>query len=163
MMSVADPSSLHRHQVLQQTPQGTRALIHGPRTDPFGARGPTLLIVEDDASIARALVRLLTRDGYQVDAATNGQEALAACARQEYPLILCDLWMPILDGQGFYQALYHCQPHLCERVVFLTGDVLTPTIQAFLAYTRAPLLIKPFTAACLRALLMARCPKALPV
>ena len=90
---------------------------------------------------------------------TNGQEALTACARREYTQILCDLWMPVLDGQGFYQALQHCQPQLCARVVFLTGDTLTPALQAFLADARVPVLTKPFTAERLRALLRERCPQ----
>jgi hypothetical protein len=67
------------------------------------------------------------------------------------------MWMPLLDGQGFYQALQCCQPQLWARVVFLTGDTLTPTLQAFLADARVPVLIKPFTAECLRTLLRERC------
>ena len=85
--------------------------------------------------------------------APNGQEALTACQRQAYTQILCDLWMPVFDGQGFYEALQRCQPQLCARVVFLTGDTLTPAVQAFLARTRVPVLAKPFTAERLRALL----------
>jgi CheY-like chemotaxis protein len=72
-----------------------------------------------------------------------------------YTWILCDLHMPELDGRGFYQALQWCQPALCARVVFLTGDTLTPAVQAFLAQTGVPVLTKPFTAACLRGCLTA--------
>ena len=97
-------------------------------------------------------------EGYQVEVTTNGQEALIACERQEYAQILCDLWMPILDGQGFYQALSRCQPQLCRRVIFLTAGPLTPTLQAFLAHTRAPVLHKPFAPERLIALLAERCP-----
>ena len=124
---------------------------------PLTSPSPTILIVEDEPSIASALTRLLTRDGYQTAMACNGQEALTACQRQAYTQILCDLWMPILDGLGFYEALHRCQPQLCARVVFLTGDTLTPAVQALLARTPVPVLAKPFTAARLRALLRARC------
>jgi len=124
---------------------------------PLTSSPPTILIVEDEPSIARALTQLFTRDGYQADVAPNGQEALSACQRQAYTHILCDLWMPVLDGQGFYEALQRCQPQLCARVVFVTGDTLTPAVHAFLAHTRVPMLAKPFTAARLRALLTARC------
>lgn len=122
----------------------------------------TVLIVEDEPSIASALTRLLTRDGYQAEVARNGQEALTACQRQAYMQILCDLWMPVLDGPGFYEALHRCQPQLCARVVFLTGDTLTPAVRAFLAGTPVPVLSKPFTAAQLRTLLRERCHSALP-
>ena len=130
-----------------------------PQTSP---PSPTILIVEDELSIASALTRLLTRDGYQTEVVHNGQEALTACQRQAYTQILCDLWMPVLDGQGFYEALHRCQPQLCARVVFLTGDTLTPAIHAFLARTCAPMLVKPFTAERLRALLVERCPSPRP-
>ena len=131
-----------------------------PQTSP---PSPTILIVEDDPGIASALTRLLTRDGYQAEVVHNGQEALTACQQQAYMLILCDLWMPVLDGQGFYEALHRCQPQLCARVVFLTGDTLTPTVQTFLVGTPVPLLTKPFTAEQLRALLRERCPSPQPV
>jgi CheY-like chemotaxis protein len=91
-----------------------------------------------------------------------GQEALIACERQEYTQILCDLRMPILDGQGFYQALSRCQPQLCGRVIFMTGNPLTPTLQAFLAHMRVPVLHKPFTPECLIALFAERCPSGRP-
>jgi CheY-like chemotaxis protein len=113
----------------------------------------TLLIVEDEPSIAHALTRLFAREGYQVELAGNGQEALEACQRRAYTHILCDLWMPTLDGRGFYHALQRCQPQLCARVVFCTGDTLTPDLQTFLAHTGRPVLTKPFTAACVRRLL----------
>jgi CheY-like chemotaxis protein len=111
--------------------------------------------VEDEPALRRALASLLTRDGYQVAVAAHGQEALTACAQQAYTWILCDLHMPELDGRGLYQALQRCQPALCARVVFLTGDTLSPEVQAFLAQTGVPVLTKPFTAACLRGLLTA--------
>ena len=114
---------------------------------------PTMLIVEDEPSIVHALARLFAREGYQVELAGNGQEALEACQRRAYTHILCDLWMPMLDGRGFYHALQCCQPQLCARVVFCTGDTLTPDLQTFLAQTGLPVLTKPFTAAGVRALL----------
>jgi CheY-like chemotaxis protein len=129
---------------------------------PLTSPPPTILIVEDEPSIASALTRLLTRDGYQAEVARNGQEALTACQRQAYMQILCDLWMPVIDGQGFYEALHRCQPQLCARVVFLTGDTLTPAVHAFLAGTPVPVLAKPFTAEQLRTLLSERCHSSLP-
>ena len=118
--------------------------------------------MEDEPSIASALTRLLTRDGYQAEVGRNGQEALMACQQQAYMQILCDLWMPVLDGPGFYEALHRCQPQLCARVVFLTGDTLTPAVQTFLVGTPVPLLHKPFTAERLRALLRERCDRPRP-
>ena len=144
---------------IQDRLQGKPAAQHSAHATLADPVAPTILIAEDESSMRRALERLLRREGYQVEVATNGQEALTACQHQEYTQILCDLWMPLLDGQGFYQALQHCQPQLCARVVFLTGDTLTPDVQAFLAAAGVPVLTKPFTAKCLRALLIKRCPQ----
>jgi CheY-like chemotaxis protein len=155
-------SHTSRSSDLQNTPEASRAVHNSGRVSPAAPLVPTILIIEDESAIARALKRLLMRDGYQVEVTTNGQEALTACKRQAYTQILCDLWLPILDGQGFYQALSRCQPQLCERVIFVTGDTFTPALQAFLAHTPVPVLNKPFTAERLRALLAERCPSEMP-
>ncbi len=57
-----------------------------------------VLVVDDDAHI-RELCRLyLTHDGFQVDEATDGQEALDAIAQNAYDLVVLDLMMPRVDG-----------------------------------------------------------------
>jgi CheY-like chemotaxis protein len=161
MHSVAYPKASSRDDVPNMR-QGMHAAQHGVRATLAAPPEQTILIADDEASMRCVLERLLRRDGYQVEVAMNGQEALTACQRREYTQILCDLWMPMLDGQGFYQALQRCQPQLCARVVFLTGDSLNPAIQAFLADARVPVLTKPFTAECLRALLRERCSSGMP-
>ncbi len=61
-----------------------------------------ILLVEDEKILRDAYTILLTaQDGYQVDAAGNGQEALELCKKENYDLILLDLMMPVLDGTGF--------------------------------------------------------------
>jgi DNA-binding NarL/FixJ family response regulator len=54
--------------------------------------------------------------------------------------------MPELDGPGFYQSLQDANPEYCRRVIFLTGDVLSPEIEAFLDQHQTPRLHKPFNA-----------------
>lgn len=107
----------------------------------------TLLIVDDEIGLAQGLARLLRRDGYSVDTASNGRQALARLETQEYHLLLCDLRMPELDGPGLYRAVALRWPHLLPRFVFLTGDALSPDTRDFLEQTGLPHLLKPFTAA----------------
>jgi DNA-binding response OmpR family regulator len=58
----------------------------------------TILVVDDDKEIAKAIEKMLTLEGYQVITAYNGLEALDAIATSKIQLILLDVMMPKLDG-----------------------------------------------------------------
>jgi CheY-like chemotaxis protein len=110
----------------------------------------SILIIDDEPSLVRALARLLQRDGYVVTTASNGRHALAALQAQRYDVILCDLRMPELDGRAFYTCLRQQAPTLCQRVIFLTGDSSAADHQAFLGQCGRPWLDKPCSIAALR-------------
>jgi CheY-like chemotaxis protein len=57
-----------------------------------------ILIVEDDDFIRFVTTRQLQRIGVDFDEASNGMEALQLASNHEYPLILMDIMMPLLDG-----------------------------------------------------------------
>ncbi len=105
-----------------------------------------ILVVDDEPGITSALAYLLRRSGYAVEMAANGRIALAKLQEQTYELILCDLRMPELDGPGFYEALQQHYPQLRQRIIFLTGDTLSPEARAFLDKVDVPRLAKPFRA-----------------
>ena len=107
----------------------------------------TILVVDDEPGIARALAQLLRRDGHTVDTAANGRLALAKVEAQAYDLVLCDLRMPDLDGPGLYQAFQQHHPSLLSRCIFLTGDTLSPEARTFLEQAGVPRLSKPCRAA----------------
>jgi DNA-binding response OmpR family regulator len=66
---------------------------------------PKILIIDDDKEICRIVSNGLRREGYEVATAPNGDEGLIAAAALNPDLILCDLDMPGLDGQGVVSAL----------------------------------------------------------
>jgi CheY-like chemotaxis protein len=103
----------------------------------------TILIIDDEPSIVRGLARLLQRDGYSVATAGNGRQALAQLQAQRFAMILSDLRMPELDGPAFYARLQQQYPALCQRVIFLTGDVDAADTRRFLAQCGQPWLAKP--------------------
>ena len=109
-------------------------------------QGQTILVVDDERSLARALARLLRRDGHTVDIVANGRLALDQLQERAYDLILSDWRMPELDGPGLYQALAQQYPHLLQRFVVLTGNTLSPETLAFSTRYGVPQLTKPFTA-----------------
>jgi len=127
-------------------------LVAPPRT-PRARRAPeaarpasarTLLIVDDEPSIRRALVRYLERDGHRVDAAASAAEALAHIAARRYDAILLDLRMPDMAGDELYAQLRDTDPALAARVVFATGDTESEAARAFLAAAGRPVVTKPF-------------------
>lgn len=62
---------------------------------------PTILVVEDEATLNEAYQLALNSVGYKVYSALDGQEALKIAENKKIDLILLDLKMPVLDGIGF--------------------------------------------------------------
>ncbi len=103
-----------------------------------------ILVVEDEAVLRKLMVRILKREGYQVDAAADGLEALASLAKRSYDLIVCDILMPGLSGPELYRKLRGKKPELAARILFTTGDTVSPKTLNFLEETALPYLAKPF-------------------
>lgn len=59
---------------------------------------PKILVVDDDLLNQRMLKLILTREGYEIDLASNGLEALDAVKFHHYDVVFMDLQMPIMDG-----------------------------------------------------------------
>jgi CheY-like chemotaxis protein len=119
--------------------------------------GTRVLLIDDEPGVQMALRRLLQRSGYELTVARNGREGLAALAERSYEAILCDMRMPELDGPAFYRELIQHYPQMERRVIFLTGDVLSPQGEAFLRQAHRPYLLKPFCAQDVRYLLQQVC------
>jgi two-component system CheB/CheR fusion protein len=121
-----------------ETPAATEA--------PAPTRRGRILLIDDEPGVQHALQRLLQRSGHEITMAANGHEGLAALEASAYDVILCDIRMPDLDGPGFYREVERRYPHLVSRVIFLTGDVLSPEAQDFFVQVACPHLVKPFQA-----------------
>lgn len=57
-----------------------------------------LLLAEDERSLSRAIVKILEKNHYSVDAVYNGEDALAFLDGQNYDAVILDLMMPKADG-----------------------------------------------------------------
>ena len=110
----------------------------------------TILVIDDEPSVVRALTGLLRRDGYRVDTARNGRDALVQLQERPYDVIVCDLHMPDLDGAAFYAILGRQYPALRQRVIFLTGDTRGSANKAFLTQSGRPWLPEPCPIATIR-------------
>ena len=83
----------------------------------------TILLVEDDFDVREALAETLRSEGYRVDCATDGEQALSYLRRGRRPgLILLDLMMPQMSGSEFRMA-QKVDPALRDvPVVLLSAD-----------------------------------------
>ena len=115
------------------------------RSAPYGAaKRASVLVVEDEPTVARLIADVLEDEGMQVDVLLDGREALARAARESYDLVICDMKMPGLDGQRFYRSLARNGNSLRERFLFVTGDVMAAHTQEFLRRNKLPHVAKPF-------------------
>ena len=109
----------------------------------------TILVVEDSPDVRELLVSLLTRSGYAVNSAPNGQAALELLAAQRPDLILLDLSMPILDGWQTLAAI-RALPDGAQRIVAaLTAHALPQEREeglrrGFTSYITKPIDIRGF-------------------
>ncbi len=106
--------------------------------------GNRVLVLEDEPTVARLIADVLEDEGLRVDVLLDPREALDRTAREDYALAICDMKMPELDGELFYQALALAQNPLRERFLFVTGDVLAARTRDFLERNHLPHVAKPF-------------------
>jgi len=88
-----------------------------------GSRPRRILVVDDNLAITGFIVEALQGEGYQVDHATNGMEALARCAAAPPDAILLDLLLPAMDGWQFMAALRSQTPDPPPVVVMTASRV----------------------------------------
>ena len=114
-------------QALPAVPKGTRALV-----------------VEDEVALGDAVAAALSDEGFRVDRAGNGEEALARLRERHYDVIICDLKMPKVDGMAFFAEVSSKMPQVAKRLIFMTGDVAGTEAERFLADTGCRWIPKPF-------------------
>ncbi|MCB1014872.1 MAG: response regulator, partial [Acidimicrobiales bacterium] len=104
-----------------------------------------VLVVDDEADLTEAVATGLRRDGYAVDTAFGGREALDKVAVNAYDLVCLDLTMPDLDGLEVCRWIKGPDgPDPSPRVLMLTArDSLTDRV-AGLDEGADDYLVKPF-------------------
>ena len=111
--------------------------------DVEGGRGETVLVVEDEASVAAVVRRILERNGYRVIVAGGPEEGLAVMQSRAVDAVLSDVIMPVMSG-----------PEMMARVgaegrrpatVFMSGYPKDRIEERGTSRLETPLLVKPFT------------------
>ena len=103
----------------------------------------SILIVEDDHSIRRLVKMVLDREGYRVDTAADGVEAINKVKEGDYDVIVLDLMMPNLDGFSFLNRIALDQPTRLSSVI-VTSAAAPAVIRERMSGMPFDVLPKPF-------------------
>lgn len=114
----------------------------------------SVLIVEDDPGVQKYLKELLLDSGYSVQVASDGIEALESIQKSQPDLVILDLGLPKLTGEGVVSEIRKNYPDL--RVIILSAkDTINDIVQG-LSLGADDYLTKPFVADELLARIKAR-------
>ena len=114
----------------QPFPELARILRSGPASlsEPADPQArPTLLILDDEPNIIRALSRLLRRDGYRILATTEAQEAFQLLAENDVQVIISDQRMPEISGTEFLSQVKDIYPETIRIVLSGFTDLKSVT------------------------------------
>ncbi|MEL7068371.1 MAG: response regulator [Cyanobacteria bacterium J06581_3] len=123
---------------------------HVPIT-PTSQQSGHLLVVDDNQNNRELLSRQLIRQGYRVETAINGEQALAKVSNQSYDLILLDILMPELNG---YDVLHRLMQHKHWRripVIMISALDEIDSVVRCIERGAADYLTKPFNPVILNA------------
>ncbi|MGA2238600.1 MAG: response regulator [Candidatus Bathyarchaeia archaeon] len=76
-----------------------------------------ILVIDDDEGIRESLATVLKEEGYVVDVAENGQEAIRKSKESYYNLALVDLRLPDMDGTRLLKEMKETVPHLVKIII----------------------------------------------
>ena len=79
-------------------------------------------MVDDDPDILEALAEILDAEGFAVDRARNGKEALERMEKAAPQLVLLDLMMPVMDGWEFSQHMRKREAIANTPIIVLSAD-----------------------------------------
>ena len=114
------------------------------KTDAPPAGSETILLAEDDEMVRKLSKAILSRAGYNVLIATNGEEALRVFEEHanEIDMALLDVMMPKLGGRAVYERIRETHPHI--RTLFASGYSMSSIHSNFVLEEGLALIQKPY-------------------
>ncbi|MFW6303616.1 MAG: sigma-54-dependent transcriptional regulator [Candidatus Sumerlaeota bacterium] len=103
----------------------------------------SLLIIDDELKMCKALKHVLAREGYDVDITDDPREGLQVFSEKQYSIVLCDLKMPGLSGLDVLEHLRKAEPNI--SVIMMTAYASAETAVEAMKKGAYDYLIKPFS------------------
>lgn len=107
------------------------------------AESPAILIVDDESIVIKSAERVLKSEGYNVEGALGGREAIMKMGQNNYDLVFTDLKMPEVDGITLIKWIKKSKP--ATGIVIITGYPSQDTIKEALELGIIDYVPKPFT------------------
>ncbi|MFU8789163.1 MAG: response regulator [Methylobacter sp.] len=104
----------------------------------------TILFVEDSASVRQVMNSTLTREGYDVILASDGQDALGKLDGIKIHLIISDVNMPNMDGLTFVKAAKQLPAYKFTPIIMLTTETQEDKMNEGKAAGVKAWIVKPF-------------------
>ncbi|PXV61925.1 response regulator [Halanaerobium congolense] len=101
-----------------------------------------VLIVDDEKNIRLTLKTALSKAGYEVETAVNGEDGLTKLKGEEIPVVLLDMKMPGMDGIQFLKEV--TEKDIATKVIMITGYGSVETAVETLKLGAVDYLRKPF-------------------
>ena len=98
-----------------------------PESFAAASTGESLLLVDDEENVLRALVRLFRRDGYRIHTATRVEDAFEVLAREPVQVIVSDQRLPDTSGTEFLSRVKEMYPDTVRMVLSGYTDLATVT------------------------------------
>lgn len=80
-----------------------------------------ILVVDDDYTLCQTIQMVLQEEGFSVETAMDGVEALERAEREQPAIVLLDMGLPLLDGEGVAKEL-HVRYGQAVPIVLMTAD-----------------------------------------
>lgn len=147
-MHRANAWRIHFLYTLDEASRSSGSPLGGLRCSPWQIYGILkmdafqILVVDDESALREICQEALTDDGYNVDVAGSGREALGKLIGKEYDLVISDLRMPDMNGQELLTAIR--QRNLDVDFLVMTGFGTTETAVEFMRDGAVDYISKPF-------------------
>jgi DNA-binding NtrC family response regulator len=104
-----------------------------------------ILVIDDNASILKAIKKILEKEGHDIITAEDGTRGITAIANTHFDLVISDMIMPDQDGQDVGKYIKEKALNIPLLIITGGGTLLTKEMAADIAKSITPyILLKPF-------------------